>query len=169
MNAYFRRQLAAYAMHHGSAGNCVMHWLGIPAIFFAVLLVLAVRLVPIGGYGIAAGTLLLVPAVILWLALDAGVGSALLIVIVPLAGTAEWVARVSNMTLTLSIALAAFAAGWLFLMVGHVVFEGRKPAFADDLSLMFIGPMFIVTKALVGLGLRADLLPVLEGAVPRRA
>jgi len=146
-----------------------MHWLGIPAIFFAVLLALAVRLVPIGGYDIAAGTLLLFPAAILWLALDAGVGSALLIVIVPLAATAEWVARVSDATLTLLIALAAFVAGWLFLMVGHVVFERRKPAFADDLSLMFIGPMFIIAWGLVAPGLRTDLAPVLEDAAPRQA
>jgi uncharacterized membrane protein YGL010W len=167
MNAYFRRQLAIYSECHCNTANCVMHWLGIPAIFFAVLVILAIPLVPIGGSGIALGTVLLVPAILLWMALDAGIGSVLLVMIVPLAGAAEWIARTSSTTLTLLIAAAAFAAGWLFLIVGHVVFEGRKPAFVDDISLTFIGPMFIIAKAIVALGLRADLAPVLDGTTPQ--
>ena len=163
MNAYFRRQLAIYARYHCTAGNCALHWLGIPAIFFAVLVILALRLVPIGDHGISAGTLLLIPAVMLWLALDVGTGSVLLVMVAPLAATAEWVARTGSITLALSIALAFFAAGWLCLIVGHVVFEGRRPAFVADVRLMFIGPMFIVAKALVALGVRADLEPILGG------
>jgi uncharacterized membrane protein YGL010W len=164
MNAYFRRQMSMYSRYHRDPGNCVMHWLGIPAIFFAVLVILAIRPLPIGGSGIAVGTLLLVPATMLWLALDASIGGVLLVMIVPLAVAAEWIARTSGITLTLLIASAAFVTGWLFLIVGHLGFERRKPALVDDMSLMFIGPMFIVAKALVALGLRADLAPVLDEA-----
>jgi uncharacterized membrane protein YGL010W len=165
MNAYFCKQLAAYARHHCSVGNCAMHWLGIPAIFFAVLVVLAARPVPIGSGNIGLGTLLLIPATMLWLALDAGVGGTLLIVIVPLAVAAEWIAHTSEITLILVIASAAFVAGWLCLIVGHRLFERRRPAFIDDLSLLFIGPMFIVAKALVALGLRRDLAPSLDETI----
>jgi uncharacterized membrane protein YGL010W len=51
--------------------------------------------------------------------------------------------------------------GWAFQLIGHAVFEGRKPAFMDDLSHTLIGPMFVVTKVLVWLGLRRDLVPYL--------
>ncbi|HLH94315.1 MAG TPA: Mpo1-like protein [Xanthobacteraceae bacterium] len=166
MNAYFRRQLTLYSTFHGNAGNCLLHGVGIPPIFFAVMVVLALRLVPIAGAGISIGTLLLIPAMLLWLVLDAGVGGALLAVFVPLAAAAEWVARTGSITLTLSLAATAFAAGWLCLLVGHSVFEGRRPGFVDDVSLLFIGPMFVVAKGLVALGFRPDLAPSLEGGHP---
>jgi uncharacterized membrane protein YGL010W len=157
MNTFFRRQLTRYAQYHCSSENCVLHWLGVPAIFFAVLVFLAVLQVSIGGISIAIGTLLLIPAVTLWVALDVGVGSALVVTIIPLAAGAEWLGRSAGVTLVLLIGSALFVTGWLSLVVGHAVFEGRKPAFIDDLSLMFIGPMFLVAKALVALGLRPDL------------
>jgi uncharacterized membrane protein YGL010W len=165
MNAYFLRQLAAYSRHHCSAGNNVMHWLGIPPIFFSVLVILAIRSVTIGGASVAVGTLLLIPATIVWLALDVGIGSLLLLMVVPLAAAAEWTARTSSLTLTLLIALTTFACGWLCLIVGHAVFEGRKPAFIDDVSLLFIGPMFLCAKVLVALGLRRDLATVVGASV----
>src|SRR5579883_1742496 len=65
MNAYFRRQLTLYSTFHGNAGNCLLHGVGIPPIFFAVMVVLALRLVPIAGAGISIGTLLLIPDVAL--------------------------------------------------------------------------------------------------------
>jgi uncharacterized membrane protein YGL010W len=162
VNAYFRRQLTLYSEYHTSAGNCLLHGLGIPPIFFAVMAVLSLRLVPVAGADISLGTLLLVPALLLWLALDAGVGGVLLAAIIPLTAAAEWLARTGSLTLTLSLAAIAFAAGWVCLLVGHAVFEGRKPGFVDDMSMLFIGPMFVVAKALVALGLRSDLAPSLE-------
>jgi uncharacterized membrane protein YGL010W len=117
MNTYFQRQLALYARYHCSGANCVLHWLGIPPIFFAVLVILAIRSVTIGGASLAVGTLLLIPATILWLALDLGIGSLLLLMVVPLAAAAEWLARNTGVTLTLLIASATFACGWLCLIV----------------------------------------------------
>jgi uncharacterized membrane protein YGL010W len=169
MNTYFQRQLALYARYHCSGANCALHWLGIPSIFFAVLVILAIPSVAIGGAGVAVGTLLLIPATILWLALDVGIASLLLLMVVPLAATAEWVARTSGVTLTLLIASAAFACGWLCLIVGHAVFEGRKPAFIDDISLVFIGPMFLCAKVFVALGLRRDLATIVGAPVVHQA
>ena len=57
-----------------------------------------------------------------------------------------------------------FVVGWVFQLAGHFIFEGRKPAFIDDLSHTLIGPMFVVAKLLVWLGLRRDLVPYLGEA-----
>jgi uncharacterized membrane protein YGL010W len=54
-----------------------------------------------------------------------------------------------------------FLVGSSFQFLGHAVFERRRPAFVDDLSQTLIGPMFVVAKMLVGLGLRRDLAPFL--------
>ena len=60
-----------------------------------------------------------------------------------------------------SAAARLVPVGWSFQFFGHAVFERRRPAFADDLSQTLIGPMFVVAKLLVGLGLRRDLTPYL--------
>lgn len=171
MNGYFRRQLAIYGLYHGDTRNCAAHWLGIPLILFSVLLVLGLWPVPIEGEKITAsiGSILLVPAIMIWLVLDVGVGCAMLTVILPLAAAAEWITRDGTVARTLLLASICFVVGWLFQIVGHVVFERRKPAFLDDLSQMLIGPMFLAAKALVACGWRRDLADVLGTGSQRSA
>lgn len=48
--------------------------------------------------------------------------------------------------------LGLFMIGWVFQFVGHY-FEGRKPAFVDDLVGLLVGPMFVVGELLMGVGL----------------
>lgn len=171
MNGYFRRQLAIYGRYHGDARNCAAHCLGIPLIFLSVLLVLGLWQMPIGVGKIDAsiGSILLIPATLIWLALDVGVGCAMLTVILPLTVAAEWIARNGSAAQTLLLASICFVVGWLFQIVGHIVFERRKPAFLDDLSQMLIGPMFLAAKALVALGWRRDLADVLGAGIQRPA
>lgn len=169
MNRYFRHQLAIYGRYHRDKHNCVAHWLGIPTIFFSLLLVLALWLVRIGSSEISVGSLLLVPAVMAWVVLDVGIGCTMLAAIVPLAAAAEWVGRTRSPMLVLVLASSGFLIGWLFQIVGHVVFERRKPAFLDDLSQLFIGPMFLAAKALVALGWRYDLADLLSHGATCRA
>ena len=44
----------------------------------------------------------------------------------------------------------------MFQLVGHG-FEGRKPAFVDDIVGLLIGPLFVVAEVLSYAGLRKDL------------
>ena len=48
--------------------------------------------------------------------------------------------------------LGLFVIGWVFQFIGHY-FEGRKPAFVDDLVGLLVGPMFVVGEVLMALGL----------------
>jgi uncharacterized membrane protein YGL010W len=164
MTDFFRRRLASYAQYHRDERNSATHYIGIPMILLAVLIPLAYWPVPMGMFQISIGTLLLAVAAIGWIVLDAGVGLAMLVMIVPLAAAAEWLVRSGSTALALWTAAALFVAGWIFQFVGHSVFEKRKPAFFDDLAQLFIGPMFIVAKILVLLGFRRDLAAVLNGA-----
>jgi uncharacterized membrane protein YGL010W len=50
------------------------------------------------------------------------------------------------------LGLLVFAIGWFLQFVGHY-FEGRKPAFVDDLSGLLVGPMFVVGEVLMSVGL----------------
>ncbi|MDI9730509.1 DUF962 domain-containing protein, partial [Stutzerimonas stutzeri] len=48
--------------------------------------------------------------------------------------------------------------------VGHY-FEGRKPAFVDDLSGLIIGPLFVAAELGLMLGLREPLRLAIEARV----
>ena len=54
-----------------------------------------------------------------------------------------------------------FVVGWVFQFIGHI-FEGKKPAFVDDLVGLLVGPMFVVFELLMALGLLADLKAQVE-------
>ena len=61
----------------------------------------------------------------------------------------------------LPLAAAMFTTGWAFQFVGHY-YEGRKPAFADDLVGLLVGPMFVVLEMLAPLGLFRGLMADIE-------
>ena len=63
----------------------------------------------------------------------------------------------------LAVGLGSFVVGWTLQFVGHS-FEGRKPAFVDDLSSLFVGPLFVVAEAAFLLGLRQPVRRAMEGA-----
>ncbi|HEX4508811.1 MAG TPA: Mpo1-like protein, partial [Burkholderiaceae bacterium] len=54
-----------------------------------------------------------------------------------------------------------FVVGWLIQFVGHY-YEGRKPAFVDDLVGLLVGPMFVVGEALFAAGLCRPLAQEIE-------
>ena len=60
---------------------------------------------------------------------------------------------------------ALFIVGWIFQFVGHVAYEHRKPAFADDLIGLIIGPLFVLAEIVFGFGWRRPL----RDSVERRA
>lgn len=60
--------------------------------------------------------------------------------------------------------LILFAGGWALQLWGHV-FEGRKPALADNLFQVFVAPIFLAAEVFFALGYK----PGLHDAVQRRA
>jgi uncharacterized membrane protein YGL010W len=62
------------------------------------------------------------------------------------------------------LGLAVFVIGWIIQFVGHY-WEGRKPAFVDDIVGLLVGPMFVVGEVLMAIG----LLPNLRMAIERQA
>jgi uncharacterized membrane protein YGL010W len=131
-----------------------------------VVLALSLWRVPVGGYEASLAMLLAIPALIGWLVLDAGIGLAMIAPVAVLLLLAERMSRFMETGGTLALCTLAIGAGALLLFVGHAHYEKRKPAFADDLFQMMIGPMFITAKALVALGLRPDLAAAITPAVP---
>lgn len=163
MNSFFTRQLATYASYHRDARNRATHFIGIPAIVFSILVPLALLRVS----GISAAMLVALAAVIGWIALDRVIGLAMLVMLVPMLAIAEWIAGSQGSGTAWTVFAICFIGGWVFQLVGHV-WEGRRPALADNLFQAFIGPMFIMAEVLMALGLKQDLKAVVDGT-PRAA
>ena len=60
--------------------------------------------------------------------------------------------------------LGLFVVGWIFQFVGHK-YEGRKPAFVDDLVGLLVGPMFVMAELVFALGGMKRLQQQIEAQV----
>jgi uncharacterized membrane protein YGL010W len=157
MNDFFQRQLTVYAGYHRDERNRVTHIFGIPMIFLVIFLPLSLWPMTVLGIPANAAMVLAIPAVIVWILLDVTIGLAILAAIIPLLLIAAGIAsRVSSIGVWL-VAAVLFIIGWALQIVGHTRFEHRKPALLDNPMHLLIGPMFMMAKLFVALGLRPDL------------
>ena len=53
----------------------------------------------------------------------------------------------------LLISTVIFVGAWIAQFVGHKL-EGRKPSFFEDLQYLWVGPIFVVSKLFLKLGIR---------------
>jgi uncharacterized membrane protein YGL010W len=168
MNSYFRRQLAGYADYHRDDVNRWMHIIGNPIIALAVFLPLSLVSVPIFGVHVTAAALLVIPALIVWMAFDFGLGLAVVISAIPLLLAAAVIAKNVSVVWLWIITVLLVVIGWVMQVVGHQLFERRKPALLDNPIHMLMSPMYIFAKLYIALGFRPDLAEVL-GKLPEPA
>jgi uncharacterized membrane protein YGL010W len=153
--------LAQYAEYHRDRRNIASHFVGVPMIVFAVCILLGRPVVPYAGLALTPAW----AAVALATAWSVTRGNLLLGVAVSgaialLALLAQPVAAGSTFA-WLACGIGFFVVGWLIQFVGHW-YEGRKPAFVDDLVGLLVGPMFITAEALFALGWNRPLLATIE-------
>jgi uncharacterized membrane protein YGL010W len=147
--------MVTYAHYHRDRRNIATHLVGIPLIF------LSIGVLMLGPAWSVAGQMLTLAWAMwaltsLWylsrgellLGVATSVVNGVLIAaaheVPPLAqalGLAIWQAG-----------LGLFLIGWVLQFIGHY-FEGRKPAFVDDVVGLLVGPMFVVGEVLMSAGL----------------
>jgi uncharacterized membrane protein YGL010W len=162
MANYFHRQLGYYANAHRDRVNSVMHMVGNPILFVAVVLPLSLLPVSVLGVKISAAPLLAIPALVLWTAWDIAIGLAIVVTSIPLLVAASAIAGRVSIFWVWVTAIGLFVLGWALQIVGHQLFEGKRPTLLDNPVQMLISPMYIFAKLFVALGLRPDLAAVLQ-------
>jgi uncharacterized membrane protein YGL010W len=125
--------LTQYARYHRDPRNIATHFVGVPLIVLAVGVLLARASIDLGGWTVSAAWLAWAASTVWYLSrghLGAGATvsaaiAGLMVLAHPLAtgSTASWLAW----------GLGLFGVGWVIQFVGHY-YEGRKPAFVDDLT-----------------------------------
>ena len=147
--------LAQYAAYHRDRRNIVTHFVGIPMIVLAVTVLLSRPGLLLGGLWLSPATLAALLSTLFYLRLDVRFG----LVMGALLGLCLWFSAglaLGGTALWLSAGLGLFVVGWVIQFIGHF-YEGRKPAFVDDLSGLIIGPLFVVAEAAFLLGLRQEV------------
>jgi uncharacterized membrane protein YGL010W len=152
-------QMSVYAAYHQDARNKATHFIGVPAIVLSLM-------IPLSWLRFDALTAAMVITAALlayYLALDLWLGLAMCVVM----GALLWIGQM----IADQGALAGwawfgvlFVGGWILQLVGHV-FEGRRPALADNLFQIFVAPIFLCAELFFALGYK----PGLQQAVRERA
>jgi uncharacterized membrane protein YGL010W len=102
---------------------------------------------------------LTIPVLVLWTAWDVTIGLAIVVTSIPLLFAASAIAgRVSILWVWVT-AVGLFVFGWALQIVGHQLFEGKRPTLLDNPVQMLISPMYIFAKLFVALGCDRILRP----------
>lgn len=157
-------QLTQYAAYHRDPRNIVTHFVGIPMIVLAVAVLLSrPALLHVAGLPVTPAGVVTALTVLYYLRLDLRFGALMAV----LMGLNLWAAHVlaqGSTALWLGAGIGLFVVGWAIQFIGHF-YEGRKPAFVDDITGLIIGPLFVAAEAAFLLGARPEVLRAIEAQV----
>ena len=156
-------QMATYAAYHQDARNKATHFIGVPVIVLSLFIPLAWLRVDIGGVAISAAMLFAAAVLVYYFMLDVAMALAMLVIFGLLIWLGERIAMLGALA-GWSWFAALFVGGWILQLVGHV-YEGRRPALADNLFQIFVAPIFLCAEIFFALGYKPDL----QSSVQQRA
>ena len=165
--------LSQYAAYHRDPRNIASHFIGIPLIVVAVAVLLSRPSWSVAGLWLSPAVLVALASAWFYLRLEVRLG----VLMTVLLGLSVWLGQVLAAQSTgvwLGSGIGLFVLGWVIQFVGHY-YEGRKPAFVDDVTGLIVGPLFVVVELAFLLGMRRDLKEQIEARVggvrvnPKRA
>jgi uncharacterized membrane protein YGL010W len=149
--------MAVYAAYHRNRWNRLTHFIGVPAIIFAILIPMTwVSL----GEGVTLAHVFLGAVLAYYFLLDVPLALATTVAVGALLLAAK-AAAATGVASGWIWSGAFFIGGWIFQLVGHV-FEGRKPALADNLFQIVVAPIFLVAEVFFALGLKHEVRKKIE-------
>ena len=156
-------QMSFYAAYHQDARNKATHFVGVPLIVFSLMIPLGWLRADVGGISASAALVVTSALLVYYLILDIPLGLAMSAVFALMLWGAQPLSQAALGT-SLGSFLVLFVGGWALQLWGHV-YEGRKPALADNLFQIFVAPIFLAAEVFFALGYK----PRLHEEVQRRA
>ncbi|MES2282195.1 MAG: Mpo1-like protein [Pseudomonadota bacterium] len=133
--------LAHYGESHQNPGNEVIHFIAIPLIMLSLVGMLF-ALHPWVAYAFVAASMVYYARLSVVFLITMAVISALAFVIIFAMGRH-----------VLPVSVAIFVGAWIMQFIGHKM-EGKKPSFFEDLQYLWVGPLFVLSKLFIKLGVR---------------
>ncbi|SNY49634.1 Uncharacterized membrane protein YGL010W [Arsukibacterium tuosuense] len=152
--------LSQYALYHRDQRNITTHYAGIPLIVVAIFSLLSLPLVSLAGIMLTPALLLFIATAIFYFRLDFRFGLVMLLFSGSCFAIATYLAA-QPFAIWLGSSLGLFVVGWVLQFIGHY-YEGKKPAFVDDIVGLFVGPLFVVAEIGFSFGLRKALQQEIE-------
>ncbi len=156
-------QMSIYAAYHQDARNKATHFVGVPIIVLSLFIPLSWLRFEIGGVELTAAMIFAGVVLIYYFTLDIALGLGMLVFNALLIWLAQTIAAQGAVPGWIGFGVL-FVGGWILQLVGHV-FEGRKPALADNLFQIFVAPIFLCAELFFALGYK----PKLHATVQERA
>ncbi|MCA3220302.1 MAG: DUF962 domain-containing protein [Burkholderiales bacterium] len=156
-------QVANYAAYHRDRRNIATHFVGVPMIVFAVAILLSRPGFELAGLPLTPAWLLVAATCAFYVSMSVGYGLVMTVLLALITWAAGFVAA-GGTALWLGAGFGLFVIGWAIQFLGHY-YEGRKPAFVDDLVGLLIGPLFLVVETAYALGLSGALRRAVEARV----
>lgn len=157
------RNLAKYGEYHRDRRNVATHLVGVPMIVLAVEILLSRPTIAFPGWAITPAIFVSALATVWYLRLDARFGIAMALLLT-LGAWVGLMAAQQSTAVWLGSGGGLFVVGWAIQFLGHH-YEGRKPAFMDDLRGLLVGPLFVLAEVAFLLGLRRDVHAALRDAI----
>ncbi|WP_197076221.1 DUF962 domain-containing protein [Aurantiacibacter marinus] len=157
------QHLAKYGEYHRDHRNVLTHAVGVPMIVLAMMVLLSRPIfdIPLLGVALTPAMVASAFAAFWYIQLDFKFGLLMTMLLAVFISLGKLIAGISVMA-WLGGGIGLFVVGWAFQFLGHH-YEGRKPAFVDDLRGLLVGPIFVVAEALFALGMFRDLKREVEG------
>ena len=153
-------QLSNYADYHRSERNITTHLIGVPMIVLALMVLLSRPAWVVSDLALSPAVFIVVVLLLYYLRLHIAMGLIMSALLVSGLFLSAWVATLDD-AIWLASGVGGFLLGWVIQFVGHY-FEGRKPAFFDDVMGLAIGPLFVVAEVLFKFGLFSELAQEVE-------
>ncbi|MFC3034630.1 DUF962 domain-containing protein [Pseudoalteromonas fenneropenaei] len=148
------QQLVQYARYHRDRRNILTHFFGIPLILQAVVLLLCNPTITLNEWSFTPALIAICITSAYYLRLSLVLGVLMLMILLLMYAVSGWLISTLLPLLPLNqlwFGALLFAFGWVLQFIGHH-FEGKKPAFVDDLIGLVIGPLFVLVELLFLLG-----------------
>ena len=153
--------LSQYAQYHRDRRNILSHFVGVPMIVFGLGVLLARPGFVLSGLALTPAWVVFAVVAAWYLSRgDLGLGLAVSALVGLLLLMAQSVAT-GSVAAWLGWGVGSFVVGWVIQFVGHW-YEGKKPAFVDDIVGLLVGPMFVTAEALFAFGWNRPLLAEIE-------
>ena len=146
--------LSQYAFYHQDRRNVATHFVGIPMIVVGITALLSRLYFSVFGLTLTPAILVAIASGLFYIKLDFIIG----IMMSALLALSVWIAEnlaAQSTQIWLMSSISLFVIGWVFQFIGHY-FEGKKPAFIDDITGLIIGPLFVFVECLFVLGLKRE-------------
>ncbi len=133
--------LTHYGQSHQNSKNEVIHFIAIPLIMLS-LCGLIYAITPIALYVFLAASFVYY----------ARLSAVFLISMLIFSAVMLWMIQaMGNQVLSLSITI--FVGAWILQFIGHKI-EGKKPSFFEDIQYLWVGPLFVLSKLFIKIGLK---------------